>query len=185
MLSTWLLPCVPLPLLPLLTSSLCHSVLPPAIGLIYSIIVLSFWLVNLVIAVITSSFQVTRDEMQQSGFVSKRQQYHLPVASELTVSEQLKDDGASSDHDDRPVSWGQKLYDQTSIIWIALIVVDLIIQAFRTSHMSDTTRSLLSMPSIPPVADCRRHRVSNDGGFRYRDHHSVHRLLPRLASVLS
>jgi hypothetical protein len=66
--------CMPNYLFPL-TASLCHSVHPPRVDLIDSIIVLSFWLVNLVIAVITSSFQVTRDEMQQSAFVSKRQQY--------------------------------------------------------------------------------------------------------------
>jgi voltage-dependent calcium channel len=66
--------CMPHDLFPL-TTSLCHIVRPPRVDLIDSIIVLSFWLVNLVIAVITSSFQVTRDEMQQSAFVSKRQQY--------------------------------------------------------------------------------------------------------------
>lgn len=45
--------------------------------LTFRIVVLAFWLVNLVIAVITSSFHVTREELQQSGFVSRRQQYNL------------------------------------------------------------------------------------------------------------
>src|SRR5271170_7450898 len=41
---------------------------------IIAIAVLAFWLVNLIIAVITSSFQVTREELQQSAFISARRQ---------------------------------------------------------------------------------------------------------------
>ena len=102
---------------------------------------------NLVIAVITSSFQVTRDEMQQSAFVSKRQQYFPSAFLNLIGSEQLQDDGAGP-KDDRPVSWAQRLYDQTDIFWVALIVVDLTVQAFRTANMSNTTARLLSTPKL-------------------------------------
>src|SRR5271170_7035717 len=98
------------------------------------IVVLSFWLVNLVIAVITSSFQVTREEMHQSGFVSKRQQYGL-CKSKLIFRKHLdavEDEGMEQ----RPVSAAQRWYYKTKIIWIALIAVDLTIQALRTATMS-------------------------------------------------
>jgi hypothetical protein len=148
--------CMPHDLFPL-TASLCHIVRPPRVDLIDSIIVLSFWLVNLVIAVITSSFQVTRDEMQQSAFVSKRQQYVYSCILNLTSRKQLKDDASSDQDQDRPVSWGQRLYDQTRIVWVGLIVVDLIVQCFRTSTMSNTTKDVLGMSWVLFMANNRRH----------------------------
>src|SRR5271170_833509 len=45
-----------------------------ALFFVIAIAVLAFWLVNLIIAVITSSFQVTREELQQSAFISARRQ---------------------------------------------------------------------------------------------------------------
>lgn len=44
----------------------------------------------------------------------------------------------------RPVSAAQMWYDKTKIIWIALIAVDLTIQALRTASMSATSLRLLS-----------------------------------------
>lgn len=45
----------------------------------------------------------------------------------------------------RPISSGQRLYNQTKIIWIALIAVDLTIQALRTATMSTVSQRLLSI----------------------------------------
>lgn len=100
---------------------------------IISIVVLTFWLVNLVIAVITSSFQITREESRKSAFSSKAQQ-RLADISQESVAER------------RPVSRAQQWYDNTKILWIALITVDLTIQALRTATMGPASRRLLSTP---------------------------------------
>jgi hypothetical protein len=44
----------------------------------------------------------------------------------------------------RPISSGQRLYNQTKIIWIAIIAIDLTIQALRTATMSASSQRLLS-----------------------------------------
>ncbi len=104
---------------------------------------MTFWLVNLVIAVITSSFQVTREELQQSAFVSRRQQYALP-GDNLMFRKLLETEGEGT-VEERPISSGQRLYKKTNIIWIALIAVDLTIQALRTATMSTASQRLLSI----------------------------------------
>jgi len=55
----------------------------------------------------------------------------------------------------RPISSGQRLYDQTKIIWIALIAVDLTIQALRTAKMGTISQRLLSNRISEIVADVR------------------------------
>ena len=45
----------------------------------------------------------------------------------------------------RPISSGQRLYNQTKIIWITLIAVDLTIQALRTATMSTVSLRVLSI----------------------------------------
>ena len=65
--------------------------------------------------------------------------------SSLMVRKQLdavEDEGMEQ----RPVSTAQRWYDKTRIIWIALIAVDLTIQALRTATMSASSARLLSTP---------------------------------------
>jgi hypothetical protein len=102
---------------------------------------LTFWLVNLVIAVITSSFQVTREELQQSAFVSRRQQYSL--YRYILIIRKLLDNEIEGIVEERPISYGQRLYDRTKLIWIGLIAIDLTIQALRTATMSTSYQRLL------------------------------------------
>ena len=104
---------------------------------------MTFWLVNLVIAVITSSFQVTREELQQSAFVSRRQQYFLR-GDNLIIRKLLEAEGETP-VEERPISSGQRLYNKTKIIWIALIAVDLTIQALRSATMSTVSERGLSI----------------------------------------
>jgi len=98
---------------------------------IVGIVVLTFWLINLVIAVITSSFQITREESQKSAFSSEGQQKMLDASQGSPV-------------DRRSPSRAQQLYGNLEIIWIALITVDLTVQALRTATMGPASRKLLS-----------------------------------------
>jgi len=99
---------------------------------IIGIVVLTFWLVNLVIAVITSSLQITREENQKSAFSSETQQRIVDATQQDSI-------------DRRPPSRAKQLYNSTNIFWIAVITTDLIIQALRTSTMSPGRGRLISI----------------------------------------
>ncbi|CCG82254.1 Calcium channel subunit Cch1 [Taphrina deformans PYCC 5710] len=80
-------------------------------------LLLTFWLMSLVIAVITTSFQVIRDEQHSSAFVS---QNNAQKAMEQHVITRSK---------------AYKLWQQSKWIWVALILADLITQAFKSASM--------------------------------------------------
>ncbi|KPI42569.1 Calcium-channel protein cch1 [Cyphellophora attinorum] len=82
------------------------------------IVVLSFWLVGLLIAVITSSFQIIREESKRSAFDA------TPM------------DEPVIDEENAPrVSQLKKLYDKTHLFWIAVITFDLVVQSLRSASM--------------------------------------------------
>lgn len=82
------------------------------------IVVMTFWLVNLLIAVITSSFQIIREESKQSAFTSDE------IAPPVMYDEKHKK------------SHLRRLYDKTYWFWILNIVAGLVIMCFRTAHIS-------------------------------------------------
>ncbi|KAL4917644.1 Ion transport protein-domain-containing protein [Aspergillus aurantiobrunneus] len=91
-------------------------------------VILSLWMVNLLVAVITHSFQVIREESKGSAFTSQKIQ--------------------ASDEEDpssRRISKLKQLYDYTYWFWIAVIVFDLIAQALRSSSMGDDRRSFIDL----------------------------------------
>ncbi|KAL4947459.1 Ion transport protein-domain-containing protein [Aspergillus filifer] len=83
-------------------------------------VILSLWMVNLLVAVITHSFQVIREESKRSAFATQK----IEAADE-------------EDESSRKPSTLKRLYDSTYWFWIAVIVVDLIVQALRSSTMSE------------------------------------------------
>ena len=85
-----------------------------------SLIVLAFWLLNLVVAVVTTSFQVIREENQRSAFAAKELQGNLRLQTSLNYS----------------MSALRKIYEHTYILWTILIVFDLVVQALKTADMS-------------------------------------------------
>ncbi|KAJ5687754.1 hypothetical protein N7536_010373 [Penicillium majusculum] len=98
-------------------------------------VILSLWLVNLLVAVITHSFQVIREESKRSAFAVHK----LDAVDE--------DDTVT-----RKVSRLKRIYDQTEWIWVCLIIFDLIVQALRSSSMSaqrtqfiDTTETVVTL----------------------------------------
>jgi hypothetical protein len=94
-----------------------------AIGLV----IMSLWMVNLLVAVITSSFQVIREESNRSAF----------------AMEKVDDDLDQHQSNSRRVNSLKRLYDRTEWLWLLIITFDLIVQCFRASSMSDDLRSFI------------------------------------------
>ena len=84
------------------------------------IVVMSLWLMNLLVAVITSSFQVIREESKNSAF---------------TVSAQ--DNFVEDEEDIQKVSRLKRAYQMTNWIWILIIIFDLAVMCFRSADMGN------------------------------------------------
>ncbi|KAJ9661937.1 calcium channel protein [Neophaeococcomyces mojaviensis] len=91
------------------------------------IVVLSLWLVNLLIAVITSCFQIIREESRRSAFTT-------------TETEDL-----DMDHEGKPapINKLQVMFSKTKLFWIVVIAFDLIVMCFRSATMSPWRESLI------------------------------------------
>ncbi|KAI2929764.1 hypothetical protein CBS147321_4854 [Aspergillus niger] len=87
---------------------------------ICGLLILSLWMVNLLVAVITHAFQVIREESQRSAFAVKK------------IDTTEREDLAS-----RKVSAIKRLYDKTEWLWVCIIIFDLVVQALRSASMSD------------------------------------------------
>lgn len=92
--------------------------LAASIFFIAGFVILSLWLVNLLVAVITSSFQVIREESKRSAFTT-------------TSVDNVERDGSAM----RKVSRLKRLYDKTYWFWIALIAFNIVVQCFRSASM--------------------------------------------------
>ena len=84
------------------------------------IVVLSLWLMNLLVAVITSSFQIIREESKQSAFTTDVVDDQAPLES------------------DKPerVNRLRKTFEKTQIFWTVVIAYDLVVQSLRSATMS-------------------------------------------------
>lgn len=109
--------------------------LASALFFAFGIVIMSFWLMNLLVAVITSSFQVIREESKGSAFTADDQIY--PMGDE-----------------EEPVNVGplQHWYDKTYWLWIAIITFGLVTQCFRSADMGprrakfvDTTETAVTI----------------------------------------
>lgn len=83
-------------------------------------VILSLWLVNLLVAVITHSFQVIREESKRSAFAVQQ-------------IDSVEDDETAA----RRPSTIKKVYDKTEWVWVIIIFFDLVAQALRSSSMSE------------------------------------------------
>lgn len=86
----------------------------------FGIMIMSFWLTNLLIAVITSSFQVIREESKTSAFTAEDEKQEFFEEEEMPVK----------------VSLLKRAYDRTHWFWILFILVDLVVMCLRSSTMS-------------------------------------------------
>ncbi|KAJ6445532.1 protein phosphatase 2A regulatory subunit cdc55 [Purpureocillium lavendulum] len=96
------------------------------------IMIMLLWLTNLLIAVITSSFQVIREESKSSAFTADPE----PFLHE-SPDERLW----------RP-STLQRLYDKTAVMWVIIITFALICQAFRSASMSPSRETFINVAEV-------------------------------------
>ncbi|KAF2154780.1 calcium channel-like protein subunit Cch1 [Myriangium duriaei CBS 260.36] len=88
------------------------------------ILFLTLWLLNLLIAVITSSFQIIREESRASAFAAEQRGDHaITHEDELELAKLRK-------------SSLQRFFDRTRLFWIGAIVFGLIAQGFQSATMS-------------------------------------------------
>ncbi|KAL2887402.1 Calcium-channel protein cch1 [Ceratocystis lukuohia] len=105
--------------------------LAAALFFVAGLVIMMLWLTNLVIAVITSAFQVIRTENQGSAFSSKQD-----IQTETNETQTWQATSL------------QKFYEKTKFVWISFIVSDLTAQACRTWSMSDETAKSIDNISI-------------------------------------
>lgn len=102
--------------------------LASALFFAFGIVIMTLWLMNLLVAVITSSFQVIREESKGSAFTVDDQIYPIVYEDEPVKSSPL-----------------QRLYDKTYWVWIAIIVFGLVTQCFRSANMGPRRRQFVGM----------------------------------------
>lgn len=98
---------------------------------IVAIIVLNFWLMNLLVAVVVNTFQDIRADTKRSAFGADHSLLNQPEWSTATKKKQ----------EPSPLL---KLYQRSELFWVLLIVVDLIAQGCKSAAMSDSRAALLS-----------------------------------------
>ncbi|POR35383.1 Calcium-channel protein cch1 [Tolypocladium paradoxum] len=96
------------------------------------IMIMLLWLTNLLIAVITSSFQVIREESKSSAFTADPEPF-----AQVVPDERLR----------RPSAL-QQLYDKTSIFWVIVITFALLCQAFRSAAMSQSRETFINVAEV-------------------------------------
>lgn len=101
------------------------------------VVIMNLWLINLLIAVITSSFQVIREESASSAFMAAD---HDPAEDEPP----RVDDDASPQR----VTGLKKVYLQCKWLWIAVIVYGLLVQCMRSATMSDSTADFVDISEL-------------------------------------
>ncbi|KAH0603703.1 uncharacterized protein H6S33_007362 [Morchella sextelata] len=102
--------------------------LTAALFFAFGIVILAFWLANLLIAVITTSFQVIREESRKSAFAAE------------------DDDGLNKDDVIKvkeKKSFVKRVYEGTRLFWITVIAIGLFSSTFRSSSMSKDREILI------------------------------------------
>ena len=89
----------------------------------FGIVVMSLWLMNLLVAVITSSFQVIREESKTSAFTIGEHDHLIEEEEEIPKTSRLK-----------------RAYERTDWLWIVTILFDLAVMCLRSSDMSNSRR---------------------------------------------
>jgi len=93
------------------------------------IMIMTLWLLNLLIAVITSSFQIIREESEASAF-----------AAHVKGTPQTQDPAAP-----KRVSRMKLLFDKTHWFWIVIITYGLVCQALRSANMSPSRTNFIDI----------------------------------------
>lgn len=105
---------------------------PSALFFGAGIMIMLLWLVNLLIAVITSSFQVIREESKASAFTDTEDKF-IPAAAEEPP---------------KRVTALQKMYSKSTTFWVLCISFDLLAQACKSARMSDDRKEFIENVEI-------------------------------------
>lgn len=97
-----------------------------------AIMIMMLWLTNLLIAVITSSFQVIREESKSSAFTVE------PEPSTQPHTDTLK----------RKASTTQNIYRKTSLFWLLVVAFALLSEACRSATMSHSRARFIDTAEI-------------------------------------
>lgn len=100
---------------------------PAALFFGAGIMIMMLWLINLLIAVITSSFQVIREESRASAFTD--------------TEDRIADE--AEEKQPKNLTPMQKIYNKTKLVWVLIIAADLLAQASKSASMSDTRRATI------------------------------------------
>jgi hypothetical protein len=98
----------------------------------FGIIILYFWLLNLLIAVISSAFQVIREESRSSAFMAHNQDM-VVEADESEATRKRRSIGL------------RRTYEKTRWLWILVICYGLVAQSMRHDTMGDGTARIISI----------------------------------------
>lgn len=96
------------------------------------IMIMTLWLTNLLIAVITSSFQVIREESKASAFTVDQEPLTQPRSDERL----------------RRSSPIQRVYDKTKPLWVIIIAFGLLCQACRSATMSRSRETYIDTAEV-------------------------------------
>ncbi len=107
--------------------------LPASLFFIAGIVIMMLWLTNLLIAVITSSFQVIREENKSSAFAGAEE--HILFLGHNAATRKRR-------------SVIKYWYDKTAWIWIVVIAFGLLCQALRTDSMSSSQENFILYSEI-------------------------------------
>lgn len=106
---------------------------PAALFFGFGIMIMMLWLINLLIAVITSSFQVIREESKGSAFTDTEDRV-IETFDEPRTPKQI--------------SQLQTMYNKTKLFWVFCIAVDLLAQASKSASMSSYRRTVIDSIEI-------------------------------------
>ncbi|SLM37603.1 calcium channel subunit cch1 [Lasallia pustulata] len=101
--------------------------LAAALFFAFGIVIMTFWLMNLLVAVITSSFQVIREESKASAFTIDQQPILVDDIEEPKLVSSLK-----------------RAYDKTAWLWISVIAFSLVVQCLRSADMSSSRKAFIT-----------------------------------------
>ena len=108
-----------------------------AIFFAFGIVVMSLWLMNLLVAVITSSFQVIREESKTSAFAADEEQTQLPEIEEDEEPEKIE-----------RISSLKRIYNKSYWVWIIIIIFGLVVQSLRSADMSSHRRNIIDKTEL-------------------------------------
>ncbi|TQS36328.1 hypothetical protein Golomagni_03227 [Golovinomyces magnicellulatus] len=94
------------------------------------VVFMMLWLLNLLIAIITSSFQVIREESKASVF-----------AAQAKIVQVRGDEVTIQKHPKALKDW----FDKTYLLWIVLIGYGIVCQTFRSSNMSNSLMQFIGI----------------------------------------